>query len=182
MSGAEGDTSPPLSSNITKLIDTKSLLHISPYNGDKNAFLDWKWSFLVAVRAISRPLFDALKRVEENVGQDFKKERLSGDDIELAEHAYTLVALLCKDEASSYIRSAEDGNGYQAWQTLLRAKTVRNATSLLNQLLDPAFTSPDPRINLRVWNKNANEYTARTGERVSEGLRKSVYLNKIAPP
>ena len=37
----------------------------------------------------------------------------------------------------------------------LRARTARNATNLVNQLLEPTFTSPDPRINLRQWNENA---------------------------
>ena len=60
-------------------------------------------------------------------------------------------------------------------------RTARNATNLLNQLLEPTFTSPDPRINLRQWNKNDEEYATRTGERVSEGIRKAVYMKKIAP-
>ena len=37
------------------------------------------------------------------------------------------------------------------------------------------------RINLRQWNKNAEEYATRTGERVSDGIRRAVYMNKIAP-
>ena len=54
-------------------------------------------------------------------------------------------------------------------------------TNLLNQLLEPTVTSPDPRINIRQWNKNAEEYATRTGERVSDGIRRAVYTNKIAP-
>ena len=50
----------------------------------------------------------------------------------------------------------------------------------LNQLLEPTFTSPNRRINLRRWNKNAEEYATRTGERVSDGIRRAVYMNKIA--
>ena len=60
------------------------------------------------------------------------------------------------------MRSGEDGNGNQAWQALLRARTARNATNLLNILLEPIFTSPDPRIHLRQWNKNAEEYNFKT--------------------
>ena len=79
------------------------------------------------------------------------------------------------------MRSAEDGSGYQAWQVLLRGRTVRNATHFLNQLLDPIFTSPDPRVNFRQWNKFAKEYATRIGERLSEGIRKAVHMNNIAP-
>ena len=133
--------------SVTRLIDTKSLLQVTRYHGDEASFLGWKW-------------------------QDFRKSRLSAGDLELSDQAYTLLALLCKDEACAYVRSAEDGNGHQAWQALLWARTARNATKLLNQLLEPTFTSPDPRINIRQWNKNAEEYGTRTGERVSDFIRR----------
>ena len=139
------EPSTPQSTAVTRLIDTKSLLQVTPYHGDKASFLGWKWSFLIAVRAISEPLHDGLKKIEDNMNQDFRKSRLSIEDLELADQAYTLLALLCKDEACANVRSAEDGNGYQAWQALLRARTARNATNLLNQLLEPTFTLPDPK-------------------------------------
>ena len=171
----------PLTStpSVTRLIDTKSLLQVTPYHGDMASFLGKKWSFLIAVRAISKPLYEGLKKIKENIYLDFR--RLSTGDLELSDQAYTLLVLLCKDEACAYVRSAEDGNSYQAWQALLRARTARNATNLLNQLLEPTFTSPDPRINIRQWNQNAEEYATRTGERVSDGIRRAVYMNKIAP-
>ena len=120
--------------------------------------------------------YEGFKKIEEQMSQDFRKSRLSTEDLKLADQAFSLLALLCKDEACACVRPAEDGSRYQAWQALLRARTARNATNLLNQLLEPTFTSPDPRINLRQWNKNAEEYATRTGERVSEGIRKAVYM------
>ena len=166
---------------VTRLIDTKSLLQVTPYHGDKASFLGWKWSFLISVRAISKPLYEGFKKIEDDMNQDFRKSRFSIKDLELSDQAYTLLALLCKDEACAYVRSAEDGNGYQAWRALLRARTARNATNLLNQSLEPTFMSPYPRVDLRQWNKNAEEYATRTGERVSDGIRRAVYMNKIAP-
>ena len=147
----------------------------------RQVFLVGNGPFLIAVRAISKPLYDELKKIEDNMNQDFRKSRLPDDDLELPDRAYTQLAFLCKGEACAYVRSAEDGNGYQAWQALLRARTARNATNLLNQLLEPTFTSPDPRINLRQRNKNCEEYVTRTGERASDGIRRAVYMNKIAP-
>ena len=116
-------------------------------------FCGWKWSFLIEVRAISKPLYEGLKKIEDNMNQNFRKSQLSIEDLELSDQAYTLLALLCKDEACACVRSAEDGNGYQTWQALLRARTARNPTNHLNQLLEPTFTSPGPRINIRQWNK-----------------------------
>ena len=71
----------------------------------------------------SKPLYEGLKKIEYNMNQDFRKSRLSTEDLELADQAYSLLAQLCKDEAGACVRSAEDGNGYQAWQALLRART-----------------------------------------------------------
>ena len=142
--GATSSGTPQTSTtSVTRLIDTKSLLQVTPYHGDKASFLGWKWSFLIAVRAISKPLCEGLKKIEDNMNQDFRKSRLSIEDLELADQAYTLLASLCKDEACACVRSAEDGNGYQAWLALLRARTARNAINLLYQLLEPTFTSPD---------------------------------------
>ena len=124
--GATSSGTPQTSTpSVTRLIDTKSLLQVTPYHGDKASFLGWKWSFLIAVRAISKPLYEGLKKIEDNMNQDFRKSRLSTEDLELSAQAYTLLALLCKDEACAYVRSAEDGNGYQAWQALMRARTAR---------------------------------------------------------
>ena len=174
-------TTPQLTAPVSRLIDTKSLLQVTPYHGDKASFLGWKWSSLVAVRAVSKPLYEGLKNIEDNMNQDLRKSRLSNEDLELSDEACTLEALLCKDEACAYMRSAEDGNSYQACHALLRARTARNATNLLNQSLEPTFTSPDPRINLRQWNTNADEYATRIGERVSVGIRSAVYMHKIVP-
>ena len=55
----------------TRLIDMKSLLQVTPYHGDKASFLGWKWSFLIAVRANSKPLYEGLKKIDDNMNQDF---------------------------------------------------------------------------------------------------------------
>ena len=89
---------------VTRLIDTKSLLQVTPYHGDKSSFLGWKWSFLTAVRAISKPLHEGFKKTEDNMNQGFRISRWSNDDLELADQAYTLLALLCKDEACAHVR------------------------------------------------------------------------------
>ena len=55
-SGREQST-PQSTAPVTRLIDTKSLLQVTPYHGDKARFLDWKWSFSIAVREFSKPLY-----------------------------------------------------------------------------------------------------------------------------
>ena len=74
----------------------------------RQVFLVGNGSFLIAVRAISKPLYEGLTKIEDNMNQKFRKSRLSTEDAELSDQAYTLLALLCKDEACAYVRSAED--------------------------------------------------------------------------
>ena len=72
--GATSSGSPQTSTlSVTRLIDTKSLLQVTPYHGDKASFLGWKWSFLIAVRAISKHLYEGLEKNEDNMNQDFRK-------------------------------------------------------------------------------------------------------------
>ena len=69
-SGREQST-PQSTAPVTRVIDTKSLLQASPYHGDKASFLGCKWSLLIAVRAMSQPLYEGLKKIEDNMNQDF---------------------------------------------------------------------------------------------------------------
>ena len=113
--GATGSGSAQTSTTpVTRLIDTRSLLQVTPYHGDKAKFLGWKWSCLIAVRAISKPFYEGFKEIEDNMNQDIRNSRLPKNDLELADQAHTLLALLCKDRACACVRSAEDGNGYQS--------------------------------------------------------------------
>ena len=85
-SGREQST-PQSTAPVTRLIDTRSLLQVTPYHGDKARFLDWKLSFSIAVRAFSKPLYEGLKKIEDNMNQDFRKSRLSMKDLELVDQA-----------------------------------------------------------------------------------------------
>ena len=54
-----------------------------------------------------------------------------------SDNLHSLLALLCKDEAASCVRTAENGNGMQAWQAFFEGKkTLRNPMTDTNQLLD----------------------------------------------
>ena len=70
---------------------------------------------LIIVRAISKQLHDGLQNFDDNMNQDFRKSRLSIDDLELSDQRYTLLALLCEDESCADVRSDEDRIGYRAW-------------------------------------------------------------------
>ena len=63
-SSATPQTSTP---SVTRFIGTKSLLLVTPSHGDKASFLGWKWSFLIAVRAIRNPLSEGFEKMKDNI-------------------------------------------------------------------------------------------------------------------
>ena len=60
----------------------------------------------MVVRAISRDIADELRRIEDHVT---RMSRLSEDQKVTAQNLYTLLALLWKDGAASYVLTAHDG-------------------------------------------------------------------------
>ena len=99
-------TTPQWTTPGTRLIDTKSSLHLTPYHGDKASFLGWTRSFLTAVRAMSKPLREGFKKISSMASP------------------------------------------------LARTNSPECDKIFVNVTLEPTFTSPDPCINLRQWNKN----------------------------
>ena len=85
-------STPQSTAPVTRLVDTKSLLQVTPYLGDKSSILGWKWSFLIAARAVSKPLYERFKNIEDNMSQDFRKSRLSIEDLELSDQPLHIVS------------------------------------------------------------------------------------------
>jgi len=88
---------------------------------------------------------------------------------------------LCKGDAATRINSSEDGNGFEMWRMLCKGKLARSSIAAMNSIMNPIFTSEDPRIRMQVWDKDVERFEARFGEKVNESLRKSIYQEKIAP-
>ena len=59
---------------------------------------------------------------------------------------------------------------------------IRSSTAFIKKVMDPDFKSSDPRVNLKSWQKEAQNYFDKTGVTVPESIRRTVYLNKVAPP
>jgi len=179
VAGAEGSAEVPTTS---RLVDTKSLVKLDHYHGEKEKFHVWKWELYVAMRSLDSQMAVMMKHVENNLTVDFNLAGLSDVETKKASETYTILALLCKNEAAQFVMNAEEGNGFMAWRDLCRAKMVRSSTALIKKLMEPEFKSTDPRVNLKSWQKAAQDYFDKTGERIPESIRRIVYVNKVAPP
>ena len=92
---------------IAGAINLKSLLKLEKYAGEKEKFQDFKWQFYVAVRVLSDGLLARLEWVERHLDEDYGMSRLSPSDQLMTQEAYTLLALLCTDQALEYVKAAE---------------------------------------------------------------------------
>ena len=120
--------------------------------------------------------------VELKLDMVFVWEQMSEEEKRQGEMAATILQLICKDDAKDVINGVvNEDNGYEMWRYLCRAKLVKSANARLQSLLNPTLPSLDPRVNLRWWRKEAIEYVFRTGEPVTDTMRRNDYIEKIAP-
>ena len=73
------------------------------------------------------------------------------------------------------LQAAEEGNGLEAWRLLCDSKIPKSATVAFNNLMNPTFTSPDPRLCLIQWYQQARMYQQQFGEAVSENIATSQF-------
>ena len=128
VAGAERSAEVPKTS---PLVDTKRVVKLDLYHGEKEKFHSWKWKLYVAIRSLDIKMAVMMKHVENNLTVDFNLAGLSDVETKKASDIYTILALLCKNEAAQFVMNAEEGNGFMAWRGLCRAKMVRSSTALI---------------------------------------------------
>jgi len=123
VAGAERSAEGPTTS---WLVDTTILVKLDHYHGEKEKFRLWKWKLYVALRSLDIEMAVMMKHVENNLTVDFNLERFSDDEKKKAYEAYTILALLCKEDAADLVANTEKGNGFMAWRNLCREKELQN--------------------------------------------------------
>ena len=97
--GAAGSSRMPTTANDATIDSTSNSIdrHEEFVVSDSISWRQGKFSLLemvgpslIAVRAIRKPLCEALKKIEDNMSEDSRKTRLSNEDLELSDQAYTL--------------------------------------------------------------------------------------------
>ena len=56
---------------LQKLLE-KGVLKLDEYQGERNKFMPWKWTFYVAVRGLMPVMADKLEYVEKHPADDFR--------------------------------------------------------------------------------------------------------------
>ena len=96
------------------------------------------------------------------------------------EQVYTLLALLCEDEAAADASSAEDGNGQQALRAQSSADICSQPSGSCEPIVRSTFHVRQSESQLATMAENSGEHPATFGEMVSEQIKICIYLNEIA--
>ena len=159
----------------------KSLLKFETFQGKKEEWDTYKWELYVAMDVLDPVLRVMLETVEKDPQKDYRLVKLNQLEQQKAKEVFAVLALTCKGTAAPYIKAAESQNGFDAWRRLCRKYQVRSQVALLNRLLHPRFQSSDPRVNLAEWQKELLDYERMSGDMVTDGTKKSIYMTQIAP-
>ena len=116
-----------------------------------------------------------------NLDQKIELKNLKTAETKMARAVNAFLLHLRLGDAATRVQAAEDSNGFEAWRSLCRSKLARSSAAAMGRLMEPTFASRDPRVNLQQWEQEALAFEQRFGEPIQESLRKTVYLEKIAP-
>jgi len=165
------------------LFNTKDLLKIDVYRGEREKFESFKWDFYTVARAVDRTLAARLEHIEKNPTKDYSLARCGDpDEQKQCAEVYTMLSLLMKDTASDFVKAAGRDEGFMVWRDLCKARQIQSQPARYGKLVKPKFATTDVRTNMRNWFREVREYEERTGDKISDTARKSVLQDYIAPP
>ena len=178
-SAAAPTTSVSSMASLARSIDTKGMLKIDPYYGEKEKFVQWNVTFYSAIETVDGAAVTDYKKNETKLDFLIDFEKLQDEDKERSRAVATFLLALRKEDAFNRIATdCERGNGYEAWRRLCKSKFTRSTAGALTALMHPTFTLTDPRMRLQQWDREAMMYEQRFGEPLPDALRRSVYQNQ----
>ena len=117
-------------------------------------------------------LATACKTIEADTKRKIRLAVLPVQQVWLAKTLNRFLLAKCKGDAATRVQSAEEDNGFEAWRLLCDNKLPKSATAAFNALMNPTFSSQDPRICLQQWDQECLRYTQFFGEQISETMKR----------
>ena len=168
-------------SSFSRVIDTKGLLKIQAFHGERETFPMWRRMIYSAhLTLFSAAFLLRIKKFEEALDTPIRKQDLTADELSENHSFNTFLLHVCKGDAENRIHAFEDEHGLEGWRALCKSKLARFSTAAMKTLIGSAFVSKDPRVNIGTWEKDVSRFELRFSERVQESMRKTVYQEKIA--
>ena len=105
--------------SLARSIDTKGMLKLDAYHGEKEKFVQWKTTFYSAISAVDMEAVRQLKMIESKLDFVIDQNLMSEEESIRSRAVATFLLNLCKDDAlDRVIGDCGKGFGYEAWRKL----------------------------------------------------------------
>ena len=135
-----------LSSLRSMTVDTKGILTVDDYWGEKEKFLGWKRILYSAFEAINPMWEQACKHIETDTKRKVPLSSLTPEESVMAHDIHRFLLHKCKGDAATRVQSSEDGNGFEAWRLLCDSKLPKSSTASFSSLRLERSTSESPAV------------------------------------
>ena len=163
-------------------VDTRTLGRPDHFEGTDAKWRDWAVVFR-SYCALVDPLLTGLMQAAEVQPDPALRARLATDQERDASTAlYHLLLHLTKGPALDRVINAGDGEGLEAWRSLVARfdpKLASRSAGFLLELLQWDFGSGDIVAKLESFDKSVSQYQQNSGEVLSDAVRIGIVLNRL---
>ena len=156
------------------LIDTRLLGKPPRFEGDINAWKQWRFQTLAYFGALDPDLHEDLK-LAESIPAPIAYGDLNATKQGRSRMVFYVLSQLLNKAPLQVLMGISDNNGYEAWRSLKRDYEPDSGSrhvAMLSNVLRPTFegTLPEFWEKLRRWHNDVETYEASSGEELTDNM------------
>ena len=148
-----------------------------------SGFPEWAWQFKQYLRAIDSDMSNMIDEVEGALGTECLLGNMSPEAQNQAKKLYALLTTLLRERPLQLLRSAEQGNGFEAWRlltTTLAPASKSRSLALLGAITQfPAMSTTNVLEQLLRLEELFRKYSQAAGTEVPMELKSALLLRSL---
>ena len=148
-----------------------------------SGFPEWAWQFKQYLRAIDGDMCNMVEEVEADLSAEALFGNMSPEAQNQAKKLYALLTTLLRERPLQLLRSAEQGNGFEAWRLLtstLAPASKSRSLALLGAITQfPAMSTTNVLEQLLRLEELFRKYSQAAGAEVSSELKSALLLRSL---
>ena len=129
------DRGNPSLSSLRSTVDTRGLLSLDDYHGEKEKLANWKRCLYSMFEAINPLWAEACRVIEGSPKRKITMAELPVEQQQMSREISRFLISKCKGDAATCVMTADEGNGFQSWRLLCDHKMPNSATIEFNSLM-----------------------------------------------
>ena len=148
-----------------------------------SGFPEWSWQFKQYIRAIDGEMCNMLEEVENDLQTEVFLGNMTPDAQNQAKKLFALLTTLLRERPLQLLRSAEQGNGFEAWRlltTTLAPASKSRSLALLGAITQfPAMSNANVLEQLLRLEELFRKYAQAAGSDVPSDLKSALLLRSL---